>query len=240
MELYISMAFYIELALIFILTLLALFFGEKILVSELHESDYENTGKPVMVWRFLCFLSMTVVTAMSFHFIHYFRIYEVVMLLYVFLYCSLVAIVDYCTHDYYVELMYGAALFPVFGIFSFDIIDAFLGMIAGFCISLLIVCLERICTGDISYGGGDIVFGVAALGLLGFNYTNFFWMLFAVLAFVYAITIIGVTMVKYHHFEKSAKVALLPVFCISTSVLFAVRLIETRCGMNLVSQFNLF
>ena len=149
-------------------------------------------------------------------------------LLYVFLYSSLIGLVDLFSHNYYLEMLPGLLLFIPIGCITWGMTDALAGLLAGTCVGCILAITEWLFFRRLSYGGGDTVYGAAASALIG--YSNFipYWGSFTlILILAAAFHIISVKVIRKQSLADNKFVPLLPWFSVLTTLLYAIRI--TNC-----------
>jgi hypothetical protein len=149
-------------------------------------------------------------------------------LLYVFLYSSLIGLVDLFSHNYYLEMLPGLLLFIPIGCITWGMTDALAGLLAGICVGCILAITEWLFFRRLSYGGGDTVYGAAASALIG--YSNFipYWGCFTlILILAAAVHIILVKVIRKQSLADNKFVPLLPWFSVLTTLLYAIRI--TNC-----------
>ena len=128
--------------LLFVIASISLYTGRKIVVKELEETENNaDIRKGRLIWTILFIIGLTGIIAMRI----LFRSVETVRLLflfYVFLYSSLIGLVDAFSHNYYLEMLPGLILFIPIGCFTWGFSEAICGLLAGFCVGLIMSLTE--------------------------------------------------------------------------------------------------
>ncbi len=139
---------------------------------------------------------------------------------YLFLFSTLVSLVDVYTHSLYVELLPGLLAFPVIGYISNGFCHMAYGLAAGLCLNVLLVAAERALTGKVTYGFGDLLFGVAASALVTFDYFFVYWFLVAVVFCVYFIVLLIKKKIQKRRLGAGEMVPLLPALSLSACLIY--------------------
>ncbi len=205
------------------LTATSICIGRKTVFNELKQTeDDEICQKGRAIWTPVCITGFAGVSIL-FAFCRTIPLERLFFLLYVFLYSSLIGLVDFYSHNYYLEMLPGLLLFIPIGCITWGIADGLCGLLAGICLGFILAFTEWLFFRRLSYGGGDTVYGAAASALVG--YSNFFlyWGFFTlILIIAAAVHVIFVRTVRKQSIEKNKFVPLLPWFSFMTTFFYAV------------------
>ena len=142
---------------------------------------------------------------------------------YVFLYSSLIGIVDLYSHNFYLEMLPGLLLFIPIGCVTWGMRDALAGLLAGICIGCMLAITEWLFFRRLSYGGGDTVYGAAASALIGYSNWILYWGSFTlILIIAAAVHVISVRAVRKQKISDNKFIPLLPWFSVLTTILYTV------------------
>ena len=209
------------------MTAAALFLGGKIVSDELKQTEDEDIcRKSKFIWTFICAAGLAGIMSLFF-FSKTIPMERLFFLLYVFLYSSLIGIVDLYSHNYYLEMLPGLLLFIPIGCISWGMTESLIGLLAGICFGSILAVMEWLFFRRMSYGGGDTVYGTAASALIG--YSNFipYWGCFTlILILAAAVHIISVKVIRKQSLADNKFVPLLPWFSILTVILYAILIIN--------------
>ena len=211
------------------MTVAAFFIGRKIVFSELKQTEDEETCKKGRnIWSLVCIAGFAGVSVLFYSRMSI-SMERLFLLLYVFLYSSLIGLVDYFTRNYYLEMLPGLLLFIPIGCITWGMTDALAGLLAGICVSCVLAITEWLFFRRLSYGGGDTVYGAAASCLIGYSNSSLYWGSFTLLLILAAaVHVIFVKTIRKQSLEDNKFVPLLPWFSILTTVLYAI-LITINC-----------
>ena len=210
------------------MTAAAFFIGRKTVFTELKQTEDDKIcRKSRIIWTLVCFVGFAGVSIL-FSFCRTIPMERLFFLLYVFLYSSLIGLVDLFSHNYYLEMLPGLLLFIPIGCVTWGMKDALAGLLAGICVGCNFAIIEWLFFRKLSYGGGDTVYGAAASALIG--YSNFipYWGCFTlILILAAAVHIISVKVIRKQSLADNKFVPLLPWFSILTTFFYAIRI--TNC-----------
>ncbi len=210
------------------MTSAALFFGRKTVSAELSQTEDEAIcRKGRSIWTLLCAAGFAGIM-----FLFYSRrvipMERLLFLLYVFLYSSLIGIVDLYSHNYYLEMFPGLLVFIPIGCITWGMTDSLAGLLAGICVGSILAVTEWLFFRRVSYGGGDTVYGAAASALIGYSNFCLYWGCFTlILVLAAAVHVILVKAIRKQKLSDNRFVPLLPWFSILTTILYAVLI--TNC-----------
>lgn len=201
--------------------------GRKTVVKELEETENSaDIRKGRIIWIFFFIIGFAGINTVRV----LFRSVQTVRLLflfYVFLYSSLVGLVDVFSHNYYLEMLLGLLLFIPIGCFTWGFSEAMCGLLAGFCIGFIISLTEYMFFRKLTYGGGDTVYGAAASALIGFRFSMYYWLIFCLIILIAAaVHIFYVRIILKQNLEENRFVPLLPWFSLLTTVFYAFQIIN--------------
>ena len=209
------------------MTAVGFFIGRKIVFTELKQTeDDEICRKGRIIWTLVCIAGFAGVSIL-FYSRKSIPLEKLFFLLYVFLYSSLIGLVDLFSHNYYLEMLPGLLLFIPIGCITWGMTDALAGLLAGICVGCILAITEWLFFRRLSYGGGDTVYGAAASALIG--YSNFipYWGCFTlILILAAAVHIISVKVIRKQSLADNKFVPLLPWFSILTVILYAILIIN--------------
>ena len=205
------------------MTVAAFLLGRKAVFTELKQTENEEIcRKSRIIWTLICIAGFTGISIL-FYSRKAVPVERLIFLLYVFLYSSLIGIVDLFSHNYYLEMLPGLLPFIPIGCITWGSTDALAGLLAGICIGIILAVTEWLFFRRLSYGGGDTVYGAAVSALIG--YSNFFlyWGIFSLILIIAGLVhIVFVKAVLRQSIEDNRFVPLLPWFSILTVILYAV------------------
>ena len=209
------------------ITAAAFFIGRNTVFNELRQTENDKIcGKGRIIWTLICiagFAGISILFASR----RGIPMERLLFLLYVFLYSSLIGLVDLFSHNYYLEMLPGLLLFIPIGCITWGMTDALAGLLAGICVGCILAITEWLFFRRLSYGGGDTVYGAAASALIG--YSNFFlyWGSFTlILILAAAVHVISVKVIRKQSLGDNIFVPLLPWFSILTTFFYAIRIIN--------------
>lgn len=213
--------------LLFVIASISLYTERKIVVKELEETENNaDIRKGRLIWTILFIIGLTGIIAMRI----LFRSVETVRLLflfYVFLYSSLIGLVDAFSHNYYLEMLPGLILFIPIGCFTWGFSEAICGLLAGFCVGLIMSLTEYLFFRKLTYGSGDTVYGAAASALIGFGFSMSYWMIFCLILLISAaVHIFYVRTILKQNLEENRFIPLLPWFALATTGFYAFLIIN--------------
>ena len=199
--------------------------GRKIVSSELKQTENEEICiKGRIIWTLICIAGFDVISIL-FYFFNTIPMERLFFLLYVFLYSSLIGLVDLFSHNYYLEMLPGLLLFIPIGCITWGIIDAMYGLLAGICVGCILAITEWLFFRRLSYGGGDTIYGAAASALIGYSNFCLYWESFTlILIIAAAVHIIMVKAVRKQSLAENKFVPLLPWFSFLTTILYAIQI----------------
>ena len=143
------------------------FIGRNTVFNELRQTENDKIcGKGRIIWTLVCIAGFAGVSIL-FSFCRTISMERLFFLLYVFLYSSLIGLVDLFSHNYYLEMLPGLLLFIPIGCITWGMTDALAGLLAGICVGCILAITEWLFFRRLSYGGGDTVYGAAASALTG-------------------------------------------------------------------------
>lgn len=205
------------------MTAASFFIGKKTVFTELNQTEDEVICKKgSILWMLICIAGLA---GISFLFYSHETIplERLFFLLYVFLYSSIIGIVDMYSHNYYLEMIPGLLLFIPIGCLTWGMTDALTGLLAGICIGCMLAITEWLFFRRLSYGGGDTVYGAAASALIGYSNFSLYWGCFTmILVLAAAVHVILVKVVRKESLNDNKFVPLLPWFSILTTILYAI------------------
>ncbi len=210
------------------MTAVGFFIGRKIVFTELKQTeDDEICRKGRIIWTLVCIAGFAGVSIL-FYSRKSIPLEKLFFLLYVFLYSSLIGLVDLFSHNYYLEMLPGLLLFIPIGCISWGMEDSLFGLLAGICVGFILAITEWLFFRRLSYGGGDTVYGAAASALMGYSNFILYWSSFTLILIIAAAAhVISVKAVRKQSLADNKFVPLLPWFSILTTLLYAIRL--TNC-----------
>ena len=210
------------------MTAAAFFIGRKTVFTELKQTEDDKIcRKGRVIWTLVCIAGFAGISIL-FSSRRGIPMERLLFLLYVFLYSSLIGLVDLFSHNYYLEMLPGLLLFIPIGCITWGLEDSLCGLLAGICVGFIFAITEWFFFRRLSYGGGDTVYGAAASALIG--YSNFFlyWGSFTlILILAAAVHVISVKVIRKQSLGDNIFVPLLPWFAILTTLLYAIRI--TNC-----------
>ena len=201
----------------------AFFIGRKIVFTELKQTENEEICKKGrIIWTLVCITGFLGVSAL-FYFREATHMDRLIFLLYVFLYSSLIGIVDLFSHNYYLEMLPGLLLFIPIGCITWGLTEGIYGLVVGICIGCILAMTEWLFFNKLSYGGGDTVYGAGASALIGYSNLCLYWGIFAVLLIIAGLVhIIYVKVILRQSLEDNKFIPLLPWFSFLTVILYAI------------------
>lgn len=210
------------------MTAAALFFGRKTVSAELKETeDDEICRKGRSIWILLCAAGFAGIMFL-FYSRRAFPMERLLFLLYVFLYSSLIGLVDLYSHNYYLEMLPGLLAFIPIGCITWGMTDSLAGLLAGICAGSILAVTEWLFFRRVSYGGGDTVYGAMASALIGYSNCYLYWGCFAlILVLAAAVHVILVKAVRKQKLSDNRFIPLLPWFSILTTILYAVLIVNS-------------
>ena len=199
-----------------------IFAGRLTVSNELKQTETDAVCiRGRMIWTILA-AAGTAGTAVSFLIFRQIPPFRLFFLYYVFLYSSLIGIVDFYSHNYYLEMLPWLLPFILLGCITWGVTDALFGLLAGGCIGTVLALTEWLFFRKLSYGGGDTVYGAAASALIGYRNFISYWTAFRlILLAAAAVHIISVRLIRKQSLEENRFVPLLPWFSILTTVFYA-------------------
>ena len=205
------------------MTAAAFFIGRKTVFTELKQTEDDKIcRKSRIIWTLVCFVGFAGVSIL-FSFCRTIPMERLFFLLYVFLYSSLIGLVDLFSHNYYLEMLPGLFLFIPIGCITWGMTDALAGLLAGICIGFILAITEWLLFRGLSYGGGDTVYGAAASALIGYSHFFLYWGIFSLILIIAGfVHILFVKVVLRQSIEDNRFVPLLPWFSIMTVILYAI------------------
>ena len=209
------------------MTAAALFFGRVTVSAELKQTEDDAVcRKGRSIWTFICAAGFAGIM-----FLYFFRraipMERLFFLLYVFLYSSLIGLVDLFSHNYYLEMLPGLLLFIPIGCVTWGMADGLAGLLAGICVGSILAVTEWLFFRRVSYGGGDTVYGAAASAIIGYSNSFLYWGSFTlILVLAASVHVILVKAIRKQKLSDNRFIPLLPWFSILTTVLYAVRIIN--------------
>ena len=203
------------------------FIGRNTVFNELRQTENDKIcGKGRIIWTLVCIAGFAGVSIL-FSFCRTIPMERLFFLLYVFLYSSLIGLVDLFSHNFYLEMLPGLLLFIPIGCVTCGMADGLAGLLAGICVGSILAVTEWLFFRRVSYGGGDTVYGAAASALIGYSNSFLYWGSFTlILVLAAAVHVILVKAVRKQKLSDNRFVPLLPWFSILTTVLYAVRFIN--------------
>ena len=210
------------------MTAAAFFIGRKIVFTELKQTEDDKIcRKGRIIWTLVCFAGFAGVSIL-FSSRKAIPIERLFFLLYVFLYSSLIGLVDLFSHNYYLEMLPGLLLFIPIGCITWGMTDALAGLLAGICVGCILAITEWLFFRRLTYGGGDTVYGAAASALIGYSNFVLYWGSFIlILILAAAVHVISVKVFRKQRLADNKFVPLLPWFAILTTLLYTIRM--TNC-----------
>ena len=205
------------------ITAAAFFTGRKIVYNELKQTEDDKIcRKGRIIWTLVCFAGFAGVSIL-FSFCRTIPMERLFFLLYVFLYSSLIGLVDLFSHNYYLEMLPGLFLFIPIGCITWGMTDALAGLLAGICIGFILAITEWLFFRGLSYGGGDTVYGATASALIGYSHFFLYWGILSLILIIAGfVHILFVKVVLRQSIEDNRFVPLLPWFSIMTVILYAI------------------
>ena len=207
------------------ITIAAIFLGRETVFTELRQTEDDKIcRKGRIIWTLVCFAGFACISIL-FSFCRTIPMERLFFLLYVFLYSSLIGLVDLFSHNYYLEMLPGLLLFIPIGCITWGMTDALAGLLSGICVGCILAINEWFFLRKLSYGGGDTVYGAAASALIG--YSNFFlyWGSFTlILILAAAVHVISVKVIRKQSLADNKSVPLLPWFSILTTFFYAIQI----------------
>ncbi len=210
------------------MTAVAFFTGRKTVFTELKQTeDDEICRKGGIVWTLVCFAGFAGISIL-FSSLKTIPVERLLFLLYVFLYSSLIGLVDLFSHNYYLEMLPGLLLFIPIGCITWGLEDSLFGLLAGICVGCILAITEWFFFRRLSYGGGDTVYGAAASALIGYSNFILYWASFTlILILAAAVHIISVKVIRKQSLAENKFIPLLPWFSFLTTLFYAIRI--TNC-----------
>ena len=210
------------------MTAAAFFIGRKTVFNELKQTEDDKIcRKSRIIWTLVCIAGFAGVSIL-FSFCRTIPMERLFFLLYVFLYSSLIGLVDLFSHNYYLEMLPGLLLFIPIGCITWGMTDALAGLLAGICVGCILAITEWLLFRRLSYGGGDTVYGAMASALIGYSNCYLYWGCFAlILVLAAAVHVILVKAVRKQKLSDNRFIPLLPWFSILTTILYAVLIVNS-------------
>ncbi len=210
------------------MTAVAFFTGRKTVFTELKQTEDDKIcRKGRIIWTLVCSAGFAGVSIL-FSSRKAIPMERLFFLLYVFLYSSLIGLVDLFSHNFYLEMLPGLLLFIPIGCFTWGMTDALAGLFAGICIGFILSVTEWLFFRRLSYGGGDTVYGAAASALIGYSNFILYWGSFTlILILAAAVHVISVKAIRKQSLADNKFVPLLPWFSILTTILYALLMTKT-------------
>ena len=206
----------------------AFFIGRKTVFSELKQTeDDEICEKGRIIWTLVCITGFAGVSIL-FYSHKPIPLERLFFLLYVFLYSSLIGLVDLFSHNFYLEMLPGLLLFIPIGCITWGMTNGLFGLLAGICAGSILAVTEWLFFRRVSYGGGDTVYGAMASALIGYSNCYLYWGCFAlILVLAAAVHVILVKAVRKQKLSDNRFIPLLPWFSILTTILYAVLIVNS-------------
>ena len=206
----------------------AFFIGRKTVFTELKQTEDDKIcGKGRIIWTLICiagFAGISILFASR----RGIPMERLLFLLYVFLYSSLIGLVDLYSHNYYLEMLPGLLAFIPIGCITWGMTDSLAGLLAGICVGSILAVTEWLFFRRVSYGGGDTVYGAMASALIGYSNCYLYWGCFAlILVLAAAVHVILVKAVRKQKLSDNRFIPLLPWFSILTTILYAVLIVNS-------------
>ena len=203
--------------------------GRKIVYTELKQTENEEICKKGrIIWTLVCIAGFIGVSGL-FYFREVTHMDRLIFLLYMFLYCSLIGIVDLFSHNYYLEMLPGLLLFIPIGCITWGLTEGICGLVVGICIGCILAMTEWLFFNKLSYGGGDTVYGAGASALIGYSNLCLYWGIFAlILIFAGLVHIIYVKVILRQNLKDNKFIPLLPWFSFLTVILYAILIINNQ------------